>query len=138
MMLPWASSGVAAAITLLTLAGCGKGPLDSRASDLAECLTDRGLAATANGHGTEGISVDGNTRDIEYAQVHVEPGPGKGPPNYNVQLYGSAEDGRTWIQGLGKPGSPRQALLLDDGQAVMFGLGVAEQKRLVEDCLTAE
>ena len=61
----------------------------------------------------------------------------KGLPNYNVQLYKSSEDGPIWIQGLDKPGSARQALLLDDGRASMFGLGVAQQRAIVESCLTA-
>lgn len=112
--------------------------LDSRASDLAGCLEDRGIRATANTHGSEGISVDDHTRGIEYAEVHVEAGRGKAPPIYNVQVYSSGEDGRIWIQGLHKPGSRRQALLLDGGRAVMFGLGVAEQQPVVEDCLKAE
>ena len=82
--------------------------------------------------------MDGDTRQIEFAEVHVEPAPGKGPPNYNVQLYDSSDDGRIWIQGLHKPGNPRQALLLNDGHAVMFGLGVAQQQSIVENCLTAD
>jgi hypothetical protein len=132
-----ACGAVSAAITTIALAGCGNA-LDSRASDLAGCLEDRGIRASANGHGTEGISVDGHFRDIEYAEVHVEAGRGKAPPIYNVQMYNSGEDGRIWIQGLQKPDSPRQAVLLDGGRAVMFGFGVAEQQPVVEDCLKAE
>lgn len=95
------------------------------------------MEVSANGRGTERISVDSDTTQIEYAEVHVEPRAGKGPPNYNIQLYESSEDGRIWIQGLGKPGSARQALLLDDGRALMFGLGVPQQQSIVENCLTA-
>jgi hypothetical protein len=122
---------------MIALAGCGNA-LDSRANDLAACMEDRGFRATANTHGTEGISVDGHFRQIEYAEVHVEAERGKTPPIYNVQVYSSDDDGRIWIQGLHEPGSPRQTLLLDGGRAVMFGLGVAQQQPVVEGCLKAE
>jgi hypothetical protein len=123
-------------VAVIGLTGCGNS-LQSRANDLAQCLQRHGMQATANSHGNEGISVNGNSRQIDYAEVHVEPDMGKGPPRYNVQVYKSADDGRTWILGLNKSGRAREALLVDGGRALMFGLGVREQQPLVQDCLNS-